>query len=176
MTATQLALLALWPLALGCGERPGELAAAAAPLEIQPGRGIGPVRLGMRRAEVEASLGSASTESAALPRLALLTWEAHGLEVLFTSPVEGSVPADGIVIAVSTLRKEGFSGAVRPGLTRAEAIASLGPDALDWDGHVHAPSGISLELRAGVVTRVGVSAPYTLAPLPPPMQGPRVAP
>jgi hypothetical protein len=153
-------------LMLGCSS-----SAEPAGKPIVAGRSIGAVTLGMSYGEVEARLGKAE----ALPssRVFFARYKSAGLEIVFTSPEANVLTPDAKVLGLTAVDFAGFSGTPRPGQRREDIEAQLGK-ATETIGKIdYWSSGVSVEWANGdrgeVAFKVGVFAPYTLAPKPPEM-------
>ena len=139
-------------------------------LEIIPGVGIGPVELGMTYGELLSLYG----EPDALidyNRVFLATWMALGVEVVMGSSLDDSIEESSRVVSVGTKLPLDFSGAVIPGMTRAEGDAILGTctDVID-DTHCYHEAGLYLGYDgSGVIQTVAVHPLYTFRADPPEM-------
>ena len=139
--------------------------------DIVAGERVGPVVLGMTWAEVRAAVGAPPADPVVLTRLGHAAWPALGLEAVLTSSDDATLSDDALVIGVGATSAAGWTGAVRPGATRADVVAALGADAEAYGGRDHYPAGIVVTYSdADVATHVAVVAPYALAPTPPAMQ------
>jgi hypothetical protein len=133
------------------------------------GERAGPIALDMRWAEVVAAIGAPPSEPVVLVRLGHATWPALGLEALLTSPDETRLTDDALVIGAGATLGADLEGVVLPGDPRAGVETSLGAPPEEYGGRVYYPAGLAIEYdEAGRARRVGVVAPYTLAPEPPP--------
>jgi len=145
--------------------------AAAGGRAIVAGERIGAIALGMRWDEVVDVLGLPPADPVVLVRLGHASWPAHDLEAVLTSPDDAVLAGDAVVIAIGATAPADFTGPSRPGLDRAAIEDALGAAPETYGGRDYYPDGVAIEYGAGeVATRVGVVAPYTLAPEPPPMQ------
>ncbi|UJR81953.1 hypothetical protein [Sandaracinus amylolyticus] len=154
--------IALFLVACGA-ETPG------AGLEVRPGEGIGPVRIGMRYADVREALGPLEGAFTS-DRLAFGRYASLGLEVVLVSSEDASVSDDAIVIGVGALRSDGFVGPVVPGMTRDALEDAFGePDDEAGDTAFYV-EGFSVERDGDAVLEVGVFRPYAHEPTPPPMR------
>lgn len=170
-------LIAALGLAACGGRDAGPALDAAPPIDadprraLVPGERVGPIALGMTWAEVVQAVGAPPAEPVVLVRIGHVTWPALGLEALLTSPAEASLTADAIVIGAGATAGADVAGPAVPGELRAEVERALGPAPESYVGRTYYPSGLAIEWDdAGRARRVGVVAPYQLAPEPPPMQ------
>jgi hypothetical protein len=158
------------------------LAACAAPgepLEVQPGAALGPLRLGMRFAELEPEWG-AMPDALVDNRFAIGGYPERGLEVILTSPEDRVLGPEARVVALGVrtgAKAPPLSGTPRLGQPRAEIEAALGP-APDRAGDVHYwPAGVSVIFDGSDRAQaIGLYAPYTRAPAPPEMAAPAGTP
>ena len=170
--ASSASALVLLLAAAGCDPSPvspGDDAATPEGLEIRPGEGIGPVRVGARYAEVRDALGPLEGTFAS-NRLAFGRYNALGLEVVLVSADDSTVSDDAIVVGVGALSAEGFRGSVVPGMSRAALEEAYGPpddEASETDFY---RDGFSVEYDGDTVLKVGVFGPYEHDPVPPPMR------
>ena len=166
---TRAALGLTWvALVAACGEDTGPPVSDAA--AVIPGRGIGPVTLGMSWAEVREALGAPPTEPSVLVRVGLATWPDRGLEALLTSPADDRLTDDAIVIGVGAQRHAAVDGIELDALDRDEVQAAFGPAPEEYGGHAYYPVGLAVEYGDDDhVDKVAVLAAYQLAPDPPPM-------
>ncbi len=137
--------------------------------EIAPGIGIGPAAIGAQYSDFVDVHGEPDA-LISYRRVFFATWAAHGLELVLTSSDDLAPSPDAEVIAVGTKAFDGFSGAVLPGMTRAEVETTIGisPDPVDL---VHFyPLGLSV-VYAGddTVMQVTVFPAYTIRAEPPDM-------
>ena len=146
-----------------------DAAEASGALEIVPGAGIGPVRIGMRYAEVRSALGPLEGAFAS-DRLAFGRYSTLGLEVVLVSAEDGNVSDDALVVGVGALTQEGFTGPLVPGTSRSELERVFGaPDDEAGETDFY-QEGFSVEYDADVVLKVGVFGSYTNDPLAPEMR------
>ncbi len=149
---------------------PAEVAEEAVVLEITPGESIGPVNLGITYGALE-SVHGPPDDVTIYNRIFFATWDALGVEVVMGSALDDALEEGSLVVSVGTVRDEGFSGVVVPGMTRAEADSLLGecPDVID-DKHCYHPVGVYLGYdRDGIIDTVAVHPAFTLRPEPPEM-------
>ncbi len=157
---------ALAPVVDATGAPDADVSAA-----IVAGARIGPVALAMTWAEVRAAIGEPPAEPVVLTRLGHAAWPALGLEVIFTSADEAALSEDAIVVGIGATAAAGWTGAVRPGRTRAAIEAALGASPDVYGGRDHYPAGLVVSYGADdLATHVAVVAAFTLAPEPPVMQ------
>ncbi len=149
-----------------CG---GEQGPAAGAFVIAPGEGIGPARLGMRYAELAVELGEAEGAFVA-DRIGFARYSDLGLEVVVTSP-EDALVDDALVIGIGASEGGHFQGALRPGATKGEIEAVLGPARDEVAGTVYYPEGVGIEYDGDVALRMGVFDPWERRPEVPPMTG-----
>ncbi|MBL8621094.1 MAG: hypothetical protein JNK64_07305 [Myxococcales bacterium] len=175
---------------VGCGDRAATPAIdapppvdAAPPIDADParllipGERVGPLVLGMTWADVLRAVGAPPTEPVVLVRIGHATWPALGLEALLTSPSEATLTPDAVVIGAGATAGADLAGPVLPGDVRAAVVLALGPAPEAYGGRSYYPSGLAIEWdEADRARRVGVVAPYQLAPDPPPMQPARELP
>jgi hypothetical protein len=162
--ALTLALVA--GAAAACGDDP----APDPRRQLVAGERVGPIALDMRWADVVAAIGAPPSEPVVLVRIGHATWPALGLEALLTSPDEAALTDDAIVIGAGATAGADLDGVALPGDPRAGIETSLGPPPEEYGGRVYYPVGLAIEYdETGRARRVGVVAPYTLAPEPPPM-------
>ena len=135
---------------------------------IEPGVGIGAVRLGATYAEVSAALGRVS----ALPGNGLFfaQYRDVGLEVVFTSPDPARLVDDARVLGVSAVGGARLDAGARPGLSRDAIVSALGPPTESSGKYLWWSVGVGVELTSDIATRVAVFSPYTLQPVAPPME------
>lgn len=163
----------LFVVAAGCGDTP----AADPGRQLVAGERVGPIALDMRWSDVVAAVGAPPSEPLVLVRLGHVTWPALGLEALLTSPDEARLTDEAIVIGAGATTGSDLEGVVLPGDPRAGIETSLGAPPEEYGGRVYYPAGIVVEYdEGGRARRVGVVAPYTLVPEPPPMRAARGAP
>ncbi|MBZ0231967.1 MAG: hypothetical protein K8M05_06410, partial [Deltaproteobacteria bacterium] len=130
-----------------------------------------PIALGMRWGDVVAAIGAPPSDPIVLVRLGHASWPALGLEALVTSPDEATLTDDALVIGAGATTAADLDGPVLPGDPRAGIETTLGPPPEQYAGRVYYPIGLAIEYdENGRARRVGVVAPYTLAPEPPPMR------
>lgn len=138
---------------------------------IRPGEGVGPLRLGMRYAEVTALLGPA-TAAVANNRLGFARYPTLGLELVVTSPAADEVTPESIVVAIGVRAASGneWGGDLRPGQSKADVERALGAGET-IDNHVYFNRGASIELgpNGQDVVAVAVLRPWTNTPEAPPM-------
>lgn len=138
---------------------------------IRPGEGVGPLRLGMRYAEVTALLGPA-TAAVANNRLGFARYPTLGLELVVTSPVADEVTPESVVVAIGVRAAAGneWGGDLRPGQPKADVEKALGAGET-IDNHVYFNRGASIELgpNGQDVVAVAVLRPWTNTPEAPPM-------
>ncbi len=135
------------------------------------GERVGPIALGMRWGDVVAAIGAPPSEPIVLVRLGHASWPALGLEALVTSPDEISLTDDALVIGAGAFAGADLDGPVLPGDPRAGIETTLGAPPEQYGGRAYYPIGLAIEYDdGGRARRVGVMAPYTLAPEPPPMR------
>ncbi len=131
--------------------------------EIVAAASVGPVKLGMRYAEVRAILGEA--KASGLDGLVFGKWPDRGLELVFASGDSTKLTDDALVLSIAALSGGAFRGAVRPGLTRTVIEASLGPPNDSVAAYAYWAKGISVrfdkEGSTGVAVSVSVHSPYT---------------
>jgi hypothetical protein len=138
--------------------------------QLVAGERVGPIALGMPWSEVVAAIGAPPTEPVMLVRVGHATWPALGLEALLTSPDEARLTDDALVIGAGATAGADLDGVALPGDPRAGIETSLGPPPEEYGGRVYYPAGLAIEYdETGRARRVGVVAPYTLAPVPPAM-------
>lgn len=171
MKMTALLLLAAAWQVVGCGDQgsvTSNINERLGDRTVQPGTGVGRLKLGMRFSEVRALLGEA--EVAASQRLAFVRYPALDLELVFTSSVTDAVTPDSLLIAIG-VRGSGWQGEPRPGMTRQDVERSLGA------GEAIGPlvffaRGATIEVAKDdptTIVAVAVVAPWTEAQQPPPM-------
>ncbi len=137
---------------------------------LVPGERVGPIKLGARWADVVAALGAPPAEPVVLVRIGHVTWPAAGLEALLTSPAETTLTDDAIVIGAGATAGAALLGPALPGDTRQTIESVLGAAPEVYGGRAYYPIGLAVEYDdAQRARRVGVVAPYTLNPAPPPM-------
>lgn len=135
------------------------------------GERVGPIALGMRWGDVVAAIGAPPSEPIVLVRLGHARWPALGLEALVTSPDETTLTDDALVIGAGAFAGADLDGPVLPGDPRAGIETTLGAPPEQYGGRAYYPIGLAIEYDdGGRARRVGVMAPYTLAPEPPPMR------
>jgi hypothetical protein len=138
--------------------------------QLVAGERVGPIVLDMRWADVVAAIGPPPAEPVVLVRVGHATWPALGLEALVTSPDEARITDDAVVIGAGATVGADLEGLVLPGDARIGIETSLGAPPEEYGGRVYYPSGLAIEYdESAHARRVGVVAPYVLAPEPPPM-------
>jgi hypothetical protein len=138
--------------------------------QLVAGERAGPIVLGMRWSDVLAVIGPPPSDPVVLVRIGHAAWPALGLEALVTSPDEARVTNDALVIGAGATIGADLEGAVLPGDSRIGVETSMGAPPEEYGGRVYYPAGLAVEYDEGArARRVGVVAPYTLAPVPPPM-------
>ncbi|HUQ07388.1 MAG TPA: hypothetical protein VM261_33075 [Kofleriaceae bacterium] len=168
------AIAAALALAAACGDAGND---ADPRRQLVAGERVGPIALGMHWSEVVAAIGRPPAEPLVLVRVGHATWPALGLEALVTSPDEASITDDAIIIGAGATPGADLDGPVLPGDPRAGIETSIGAPPEEYGGRVYYPAGLAIEYDdTGRARRVGVVAPYTLAPAPPPMQPATEAP
>ncbi len=75
---------------------------AVSPVEVTPGRSLGPVAVGMRRADLVRALGDPETQFS-FQRIITYRYPRHGLEVVLTSSDADEATEDALVRSVGTL-------------------------------------------------------------------------
>ena len=138
------------------------------PIEIRPGLGIGPVELGGTYGALVEAYGEPDA-MVDYYRIFFATWLELGVEVVVGSSRDDAPEPESKIVSVGTRLPDGFSGAVIPGMSRAEADEVLGPcvDVID-DTHCFHSAGVYLGYDTdGIIKTVAVHPPYTLRPEPP---------
>jgi hypothetical protein len=157
--------------AVACGSADGGLA-------IKPGLSVGAVTIGMRFAELS-SLYGPMPDAVVNNRFVIGGYPERGLDMILTSPEDAALTPEAKVIAVGAragAKGATWSGTPRPGQTRAEIEAALGPAPDRVNAFEYWPEGVSVSFAPdGRALAVGVFAPYTRAPEPPEMTGPPTA-
>lgn len=129
-------------------------------LALTPGVGLGDVRLGDTFGALKARLGAPASE-AGVNHIVFGRWPAAGLEIVFASADESGLSDDATVLAVGAQSTAKVSGALRPGMTRAEAVAALGAPTDESGSYAYWAAGASARLADdGTVTQVGVFPKY----------------
>lgn len=131
-------------------------------LVIEPGVGMGPVRLGMRYDEAASVLGQAEG-AFVVSRIAFARYPDRELELVLTSPEETALTPDSIVVGIGVAEGASVRGPVVPGATRADVERALG-EADVVESLAFYPSGLSVEYDGDRAIRVGVIAPYERRP------------
>lgn len=126
---------------------------------LQPGVGIGELHLGDTYAALKAKLGPAEAEIG-LNHLVFGRWPAKKLEIVFASGEEGSLSDDALVLAIGVRAGLDVKGPARPGMTRAELVASLGEPSDEVGSILYWPSGVSAQLGDGAAQQVATFAKY----------------
>lgn len=159
--------LALSLALCACGRSPADPTDGAAPDApsvmdpVQPGVGVGPIRLGMTWLQLRTALGDPPAEPVVLVRVGYASWPALGLEALLTSSDEATLSDDAVVIGAATAAEA---------RTRTAIESSLGVPPESYDGRDYFPAGLTVEYGDDdIADRIAVVAPYALAPVPPPM-------
>ena len=154
---------------LGMAENTSD-AFTPSPLELVPGRSIGPIILGMDMAELRNVLGEPD-RSIGFRRIMNLTYEDLSLEVVVSTVKDLELLDTSEVIAVSTLPNARLDGSIAVGTTLAELTESYGePDVVIDHVAYLTEQGLGLELDDHHrVQRVSVWSPFTMASTPPPM-------
>ncbi len=142
----------------------------ATPLSIAPGTGIGPVRVGMTYAELQA-LVPQPTSQMGFNRMVIGSWTDLGLDVVFASSEETQISDDAVVVAAGAKAPGSFKGAVLPGMSRSDVVAALGESEEAVEEYVYYEVGLSVQYAADeqTVEAVGIFSPYELEPNPPKM-------
>jgi hypothetical protein len=144
-------------------------------LAILPGQAIGPVTLGATLAELEvAAPGQFATPEFELDigNVFVATYETRGLEILFSTPPNGGLTSDSIVVSVAAIPSDDvkFSGPATPNEAKAEIVARSGDASESFGAVDYYEAGFSVGYRTGDVAQiVAVFPPYTLLPQPPEM-------
>lgn len=162
--------------ACGGGGGAGEDAAVSPPVDarvarqVQPGIGIGEVTVGATYAELRARLGELE-ELSPFNRIILGAYPALGLELMLASGAQTTLSEDAVLISVALRGPSPVpTDGAQPGWTRAQIEAVLGVAPESLGEYAYYPDGISVAYGDGDrADAVAVFAPYTLAPVPPPM-------
>lgn len=174
MTARIMVLAAVaFSLGLGgCSSKDSDVTGAAGASSTQnaitPGAGIGDVQLGMRYADLVKVCGELKDPTVSA-RFVIGSYKDRGLDVILTSSEEFVVSSDAILIAVGATG-QGFSGAIRPGMSRSDIEARLGKAPMKVEAIEYYPDGISVKYESDLAASVGVYPSYKHAPTPPEMQ------
>jgi len=153
-------------LLCACASEPPSAGAA-----IEPGVGIGEVRLGMTYGERRAELGEAE-RALVSNRIGFARYPERGLEVVLTSPGD-TLGDDAIVVGVGASEGADVSGPARPGDLRSGVEERLGPAPDESESFAFYSDGLSLEYDGDRVLRVGVFEPFERRPEVPEMRGTR---
>lgn len=131
--------------------------------EVVVGERVGPVRLGMTYAELTEALGMAP-QGFGMDGAVLVNVASPPMVVALASPDAAGPADDARVMAVQANGAAGFSGAVRPGMTRAAVEAEAGaPHIVVGDVAFH-PAGIAVIYGEDeVATSVAVWPSYEVA-------------
>lgn len=168
-----LCLAALAPL--GCSSSGTDGGSGDDGLAIVPGQSVGPVTLGATLAELEVvAPGQFTTPEFELDigNVFVATYETRGIEILFSTPPNGGLTQDSIVVSVAAIPSEGvtFSGPATPNEAKADIVARSGAASETFGTVDYYETGYSVGYRSGDVAQiVAVFPPYVLAPQPPEM-------
>lgn len=128
---------------------------------LQPGVGIGDLHHGDTYAALKAKLGPAEAEIG-LNHLVFGRWPDKKLEIVFASGEEGSLSDDALVLAIGVRAGAEVKGPARPGMTRAELVASLGEPSDEVNAILYWPSGVSAQLGDdGTAQQIATFPKYT---------------
>lgn len=155
---TRSATLLAITLVVGCGSEPSSPTGAL----VEPGVGIGEVRLGMTYAALREAIGEADG-ALVNNRIGFARYPELGLEIVVTSP-DDTLNDEAIVIGVGASEGAGVHGPATPGALRADVEAVLGPAPDVVEDIAYYPEGISVEYDGDRVLRVGVIGPYERRP------------
>ena len=160
-----LVLIAL----VGCGDG-ADGPEGPAVLTVDPGEGIGPVRLGMSKGELFAAVGAPDTVSP-FNRLITLQYETLGLEVILTSSDARTLTEDARVRGIGTLPGALVEGPLVPGQSRAAVETLHGAADIDVRGVLYfVGAGLAATVdEAGAVTRFAVWPRFGVLDGPAPM-------
>lgn len=163
-------LLALVIGACGGDDPPGaDTDAALTGLEVRPGEGIGPLRVGMRYGEARDALGPLEGAFGA-NRVAFGRYNSLRVEVVLVSADDNDVSDDAIIIGLGALDGGEFRGPVIPGALRDDVVAAFGdPDDAAGETQYY-QEGFAVEYDGDRVLKVGIFRPYEDAPIPPEMR------
>ena len=142
---------------------------AESDLEIVAGKSIGAAELGQTYGQIKAALGEADT-ARGYNRMILGTWNALGLEINFSSPLQFGIDDTAIALAMNTVTDTGFSGDVIPGMEKSQVESVLGVSTDETLGFSFYAEGIVVEYNEdNTAKKVGIYAPYVVRTEPPEM-------
>ena len=158
---TFIILVFLIPFFLSCGKESTQNQSRAPLPQIQPGVGLGSLKIGQTYNQVIKEIGQMPSRTYAFDRLIFTDFNSRGIEILFSSGTSKKLSNDAVVIGIAAKGK-GFYGKLVPGISLSAAKQILGEnDFKDFD-YYYFKSGIGIQANGPnkTVKKISIFKPY----------------